>query len=485
MTDPATTESAEQLVRRNALYLLVAQVLVVPLSVLTNVLVARFLGPAQFGHLYLATTFAGFGFLIVEWGQGSALTGLVAAHRQRSGELLGSTLAWRALAVLPVSAVLLAVSLLMGHPREVTAALVFTLILGAFATVCGACNDLLRGHERTDVGAVTYVAWKLLLVVVSVPVLLLHGGLLQLLAAQALCMAVGAVVMLVLLRRIAAVRPRVSWPAMRELVVVGTPFLALALALALQENVDAAFLSRLASADAVGWHAAARRLIGLLVFPANALIASLYPTLSRLHGEDPGGCMRAAGSALRMTVLCAVPLAMGCLLFPGLGIWVFDSASFGPTSVNLRILSAYLLLLYFSMPLGTLLMVIGRRRSWVALQLLCVVISAALDPWLIPLCESRFGNGGLGVCAVMVASEMLMVGCAVYLAPRSLFDRSLARSGGVAVLGGIAMVAVALLLRDLSAWVVAPLAVVAYGLVLSGCGALHPARVLSLLRRQA
>ncbi|MFT3906592.1 MAG: oligosaccharide flippase family protein [Steroidobacteraceae bacterium] len=469
--------------RRNAFYLIGAQVLVAPLSVITNVLVARYLGPSNFGYLYLATTFATFGFLFVEAGQGAALSGLVAARRQRCGELLGSTLAWRALLLLPVAAVLFTVVEVGGYPRQVVIALALMLVVCTFGTVSNACQDALRGYERTDVGAVTFVAWKLLIALITVPVLLIWHSLPALLLAQALCTAIGAAAMIALLRRVHIIRLQVCREALRELLVSGTPFLLLSLVLALQENVDAVYLSKLASSEAVGWQAAARRLIGLLVYPASALVAALYPTLSRLRYEEPERYASTAASALRTTVLLAVPLACGCLLFSELGVQLFDNKGFAAIRANLQLLAPYLLLVYVSMPLGSVLMSSGRQRAWVLLQLLCVVMSVLLDPWLVPLCQVRFGNGGLGACLSMVTAELLMVAGAVALVPKQLFDRALLRSGAIAVAGGGAMTLTALLFRNITPWVTAPIAVAAYASVLVLCGALSYTGLRQLLQR--
>lgn len=474
-------QAAQRLVWRNTLFLVAAQVLVVPLSVITNILVARFLGPKDFGYLYLATTFATLAFLIVEFGQSGALAGLVAAQRSRSGQLLGSALAWRALAIAPVALILFGISRTLGHAHDFQIVLALMLLIAALGSVSMACHDILRGYERTDIGAVTFVAWKVLMLLVTAAVLTTGGGLRLLLQAQAGCTAIGALVMLYMLRFVRLPKPTLHLPTMRELLVAGGPFLALALAITLQENVDAAFLAKFASPDAVGWHAAARKVIGLLIFPSSALVAALYPTLSRLRSQDPAQFISTTASALRVTVLLAVPLAVGCALFPQLGVWMFNGAMFGPTADNLRILSLYLLLVYFSMPIGSALMASGHQRAWVVLQLGCVMVSVVLNPWLVPWCQLHFDNGGLGLCMAIVLSEAVMVAGGSWLASRalstSLFDRRLWRSLVVALLGGVAMMLIAMLMRDYSAWVTAPIAITAYSGVLAAGGLLRSAQL--------
>jgi len=58
----------QRLVFRNTMLLVAGQVLGMPLSIVVNAVMARYLGPEDFGYIYLATTFGGFGFLVVAWG---------------------------------------------------------------------------------------------------------------------------------------------------------------------------------------------------------------------------------------------------------------------------------------------------------------------------------------------------------------------------------------------------------------------------------
>src|SRR3954470_19512481 len=92
---PSVDPAARPPVIRNAMFLVIAQAVVTPISVVVNAVAARHLGPTDFGRMYLATTLAAFALLFVEWGQMGALTGKVAVDRTRAGELLGSGLTWR------------------------------------------------------------------------------------------------------------------------------------------------------------------------------------------------------------------------------------------------------------------------------------------------------------------------------------------------------------------------------------------------------
>lgn len=467
----APSAAAPRLVIRNAAFLIAAQVLATPLSVLVNVIAARRLGPDDYGRLYLAMTYGSFAFLWVEWGQNGPLSAMIARNRAQAGELLGSALAWRAAALPVVTLALFVLCKLLGYDARFLVILALVVLGSAAATISSACLDVFRGHERADLSAASYLAWQALTAVVVVPTLLLGGGLNAMLVAQAACAALGALVLLRCLAPFGVPAVSVRTPTVRALVAAGTSFLALNLILALQTNIDAVFLSKFASADAVGWNAAARKVSGLLIFPATALIGALYPTLCRWQGADGGAFARTARHALRVATMAAVPVALGCALFPEIGIALFGAPAYGPALDNLRILALYVLLVYFTMPLGTTLTAAGRQRAWAAAQFACVAVSAACDPWLITWFQKSTGNGGLGVCVSTAGSEVLMVAAGLWLLPRGVLDRSLVCDLVSVILGGAAMTAIALACSMVSPWAVAPLSVIGYGACLWASGA--------------
>lgn len=475
---------------RNAMFLVAAQVIVTPLSVLVNAVAARHLGPSDFGRMYLATTLAQFALLFIEWGQTGALTGKVAVDRSRAGHLLGSGLTWRMGAAAAIFVILPLGSLLAGYDWEFIKVLILALAAVTFLTIANACQDVFRGFERTDFAAATYVGWQFLTAMVSVPTLMLGGGIVALLTAQAACAAVAAAFVLKMLPRMNVSHLSVSRETVKELFLAGRGFLAFLVVIALQPVIDVALLSKFGSADSMGWHAAARKLVGILVYPAAALVAALYPTLCRLRTSDEAGFRKTAADAFHVTTIAVMPLALGCALFPDIGIMIFSEQSYGPAEDNLRLMAIYILLVYFSMPIGTCLASIGRQSVWAGVQFACIIVSALCGPPLIIWFQETTGNGGLGVCVATVISEVLMVGIGLYLLPKGILDKEVLKRLGAAVLAGAAMAGIAIVLKDfdINVFVRATVAVLGYLTALRIFGAINAAEarsMLGMLRRRA
>jgi len=484
-TTPIVEASAQQRetrrsVVRNTVYLTLSQAVTVPLAVVVNALTARYLGAEAFGYMYLASTFAGFGILVVGWGHEGVLPALVAQNHSLAGILLGSSFAWRTALGLLVYAVLVVLCHVLGYDSEMQWALGLSF-LGAVLTSCvAACKDTIRGFERADIPAIAHVGQQILWACLVAPALLLGGGMRTVLWVAIVTLLIVLAIMLRTLKPVGVGKLAIGKDALKSLFLGGTPFVFVSLAMALQPNIDAVYLSKLSTVQAVGWYAVARRLVGLLVFPASAMIGALYPTLCRLWVDDRDEFLRVTRGSLHSVSLLVMPIALGCALYPDIGIAIFSKKNFGPAADDLRVLSLFLFLVYFTMPLGTCLLASGKQRIWSGVQSLCVLVSLLLDPLLTPWFEARFKNGGLGPCVASVASELLVIGCALVLMPPGVFDARLRRTLLFAMLSGLAMALVAYLLRSISPFLGAPVAVGAYVGVLFLTGELDRSHVAKL-----
>jgi O-antigen/teichoic acid export membrane protein len=475
-TGPASVANQQGLVR-NTFYLTAAQAVTIPLSVVTNALTGRYLGPAEFGYLYLATTLCSFGVLGMEWGVQGALPALVARDRSRAGTLLGTSMVWRAMSSLVVSAVLAVLCWVLGYQRGVVWAVALSFPLAILNSVAGGFKDAIRGFERTDIPAFAHVGQQLLGVAILVPVLVLGGDLRALLLSQ---IAVAGVTALYLRRSLKSVgigALTFEKTSLKPLLALGTPFVFVSLAIALGPNINATFLGKLVPPEVIGWYSVSQRLIGLLIFPASALVSALYPTLCRLSSQDQSEFVRVSRSALYGVTLLAIPAAVGCGVFAEVGVAIFGTREFSGATEHLRVMSLFIFLVYFSMPLGTTILAANRQKIWTLVQCICLLVSLLGNPFLIPYFQKSWGNGAIGTCITLVLSELLVVACGVGLAPRGLFDRGFGKSLLLATLSGVAMVAVALLTKPISIFLAVPLSLLTYGVGVWFSGAVQPATI--------
>jgi O-antigen/teichoic acid export membrane protein len=476
-TAVATTSSNQHRLVKNTVYLTAAQAATVPIAVLMNALLGRYLGAEEFGYIYLAGTLCSFAVLALEWGQQGAVPALVARGKERAGVILGTSLAWRGLMTFLISGVLAVVCEVLGYGSAQKWAVALTFPVSVLTSFSTGFKDTIRGFERTDIPALVHVGVQITNVIAIVPVLLLGGRLRAVLVASLGVVLVAVLVLRVALRSLGVRQLTFDRNMLKQMFAMGTPFVFFELALVLTPNVNATFLAKLVPAEVTGWFGVSQKLIGLLIFPASALIGALYPTLCRLYSEDQAEFGRVTRNALYGTSLLAVPAAVGCGMFPELGVMIFDAKKFAGAADHLRVMSLFVFLVYFSMPLGTAILACNKQRAWALVQAMCIVVAIAGNPFLIPHFQRLTGNGAIGTCITLVVSELLVVGCGVALAPRGVFNGELMKSLAMAALSGAVMLGVAWLTKPISLFLAVPAALLGYAVVAYFSGAIQPSTV--------
>jgi O-antigen/teichoic acid export membrane protein len=471
-------------VARGALHLVVGQTIAMALGVVAIAVVGRRLGATAFGELYLVTSISTFALYFAEWGQIGFVTRTVAREPARAGDLLGAAVAFRIAAVGTLVLLLPTAMRLLGYGQRV-AMLLSIVLVASFPLACSQVFSIIfRARDRMDLDAICNVCGGLIGALISVTAVFLTPRVEAVLVGMGISGLFALALYVMVLRRFLPMRPRISLAGLREILVGGVPFLALALAIAVQPYLDATLVFRLTQPRAVGWYGAAARMAGALVFPAGVLGTALFPTLSRLWASDPGRFHQALRSALRVVLALASLAACGTWLLAGTAIaLLYGKAAFAPTIRILEVLAPFLGLVYINMVLGYALMACGRQRAFTAAKLCAVVLCVALEILLIPMFQARTGNGGIGVAAALGSAELLLLFAALLLLGRGAVDASVARDFAKALITCACTVAVGVALSALSPLLRIPVVLLTFAAVGFGSGLLR--REDALLLRDA
>ena len=85
-------------------------------------------------------------------------------------------------------------------------------------------------------------------------------------------------------------------------------------ALVLYQQIDIVVISWAADSEDVGWYATADVLFGSLLFPATVVTTTIFPSLGRLHLQDPAGLTDLAQRTFSALIIVAVPIGVGTAL---------------------------------------------------------------------------------------------------------------------------------------------------------------------------
>ncbi len=418
--------NSRAIVSRNALWMLVAHVLTSGLSFITVPLMARWLGSADYGTMYLAGTIAAFGAMAVECGQDGYLVIAAARSNERAPELIATSMLLR-LGLGVVGALLLEIVLRVLGYDSITRLLAFLVYVSQLlASISTAAMAVVKGLEKMGFNAWMQVFNEMLHTVLLISAISI-GWRMKGICGVEIATTAGTLLLglrIVMRMRLFPGRPRAATAL--ELLKGGVPFFLWTSVIALQPSLEAVLLSKFGSADSVGWFGASSKLVGLLLFPSGILSAALSPTLARLHASDGDGFGRAVRGGMRIALFVGFPVAVGTFLFADAGIRIaFGARAFAPSADNLRIFSFYVLPVFLNMILGTAILSSGRQLAWALSKGAMVVASAGASAVLIPWFQAHAGNGGLGAAWVTAGAELAMLFAALRLIQRGALDRGM------------------------------------------------------------
>lgn len=410
-------------VARNASFLVASQVASTALSVVLTAVLARWFGAVEYGVYYMLVVVTTFAYVFVDWGQSAYLISESARRPEKDRQLLGGAMAFRVAATVVVALATVAVVKMLGYPPRIELLALFAVVCGLPFALSQAYAYMFRGRDRMDLDATVTVTLKALTVAVTLPVVFLGGGLPTVILIQAVAGAGALLVAVKLSRGIHLKAQRPDGEILKELASSGGPIAIFFIAVAVQPFIDIIVLSKLVPPEVVGWYAAARNIMGLLLAPANILASASFPELSRVSGSLPDLC-RALRASLRPLLGIGALAAAGTFLFADVAVeLIYGHGHFDPAAPVLQCFAAILPLLFMGMLFGTALTAARKTTEIAIAKVLSVVMSTFLSILFIPLCQARWGNGGIGLVLAFGVSEILMTIGYVWLLPRGAVDR--------------------------------------------------------------
>jgi O-antigen/teichoic acid export membrane protein len=454
---------------RNLFHLGVGQAATTVLTIAFSAAVARRLGAADFGVLYLVTAIAAFTYVLVDWGHAGYVTREIARKPERAGELIGTVNAVRTGMLLLLWAPAVAATWAMGYSRNVLTLTALMTIALLPSTLGLSYSWVFRAAERMEYDATINVVFKASTLVLALVCLALGGRLYGLVLVNAVAGAITLILAVYLYHHLGLPRTQIRYDTAREVIVEGAPMLAIYLAVAVEPYINANLLYRLAPREVVGWFGAAWTIAGTLVAPATILAATMYPRLSKVSG-DHREFSRTLRVSFRPLLLVAALGTAGTYLFADFAIaTVYSRQKFGPAATILQAFSPVLLLIYIDLLFGNAILAIGKAGQLAAAKVMSVVVTTGTALILIPYCQAHFSNGGIGVVLSMGCGELVMVVGAVMLM-RDVITMSMVIDIARAVAANAATVVILRSLPAMSPIVGIPLSIVTFAAVAAAIG---------------
>ena len=419
---------------------------------------ARYLGPARFGELSLALSYAVILGVVVDFGLSTKLARDVAKRPAAAGQALVASFVVR-VAVWSVAMPLAwASTVILGYDPELQASILIlgtSLLIGGFALSLGA---YFQGREAFLYPSLGSIAQRGSAAVLGVAALAAGLGIVVVAAVYIAANVLQVLVLLAGMRR----HPVASTTLDRAAVVSmfrGTATLGCFWILgAFYYNVDMVVLQRLVPPENVAWYAAAYRLFNAgTMFVGFALSTVLYPLLSRLSVDSRASLIKALERSFAFVLATGVFLALTLVLTADqLVALVYPAHDYAPAASALRLLAPGLVGMYANGILFLTLIAMGFERRLLVMAAVLAVLNPLANILVIPVLQQD------GAALLTSVTEAIVLVWVLAATPSDL--RSAVRPVVVVKVLAAATLAAAslLILRDGSIFISVPVAGTAY-----------------------
>lgn len=441
-------EISGRTVAKNASVLMASQLITWGLTFLLMIFLTRYLGPEGLGKLQLAGSLWAIVAVIAALGTDTLVTKEIARSPGRLNELLGTTLALRALIFLVCAMGMAAYVRLADYSSQTESVIWIVGIASLIMHLSNTYDAGLKGLERMEYSSLAAVVSSALLSFLRIGLLLLGFGIVAITGVGIIASIASLSIMFYYLRKLYSFKLSVNWRLMRSILQDSLPYFLVSVGIILYSQVDTVIISLLTDEKTIGWYGAAARLFGTLLFIPNVFMIALFPALSRTYADSQASSRKFAQKSLTFMVLVSIPIGLGLMVVANQLVVLLFGTPFANSGPVLAIRGILLTFTFVNMLLGFLLISMDRQKTWAVVILAATVVTILLDLVLVPWTVKTFANGAIGGALSFAFTETGMILAGIALLPRGYFSWANGKAVAKLILAGLVMVGATWIWRD-------------------------------------
>jgi O-antigen/teichoic acid export membrane protein len=382
----------------------------------------RYLGPAEFGRLFLALSLAMIFGMVVSFGGFQPVAKQVSRSPETAPQTMVDAIGFRLILSLVSMIAMIAFSFIVGYDSQMRIFIAICslgLLWQGVHTVLYGCYQGFEQLPYTSIGAITE---RVFVSVVGVGALLLGARTITIAIILTISTLLNTLVLVKFAPRIINSLPRINWKSSFAFFKDAVPYFIFTVFGVIYYRVDTVMLSLFTADNVVGWYGAAYRFFDVLNFLPSIYNIAVFPVLSKMWKKEGDMHARTAQKSMEFLILAGIPISIGVFLFaPEIVRILYGLSGFQPSIVVLQVLCTGLIFLYVDMVLGTTLLASDRQKQLSIVAICATPLNIGLNYFLIPLTQSSMGNGGIGSALATAITEFSVMIAAMSIMPRGIF----------------------------------------------------------------
>ena len=416
-----------------------------------TVIVPRIIGPSGFGVIITAIAVAGILQIVLGMGTTPYIVREIVVDRRRLSELIAAAVAFRLLLAPVFVAAVIVWAQLAHYPGNGTLVLYLiaaaTLLMMLAEPIQGGFQAIERMRYLALGDAINKSAQGLL----GIALALVGLGVIGFAGCWLVMSAVVMALSIRWLRGLEHLEFRTTFARVAAVARGSAAYWTSGLFFTIYLWIDTAMLSLMTNAKVVGWYGVASKLFQTMLFVAVLASTAWLPQLVEAFERSPRELHRAARAPIDLLLSVALPLAAVIAFAGGPALSLVYGAKYHEATTPLIILGCCLAPMYLNMILSQVCVAAKQQGIWARMMIAAAIFNPLINAALIPLTQSRFGNGAIGAAIAMLVTETAIVLAALRIVGLDVFSRQSALRVGRVAIASVGSVGAAIACHSLGA----------------------------------
>jgi len=385
-------------VTKNTAWLTIAEIAGKGVGFFIALIIARYLGPENYGYYAFAISFVTLFQVIVDFGLRPLLVREIARDTKQAGKYIGNFLT---LKILLSGAFIGAVAVgLWLYGADVN--LFYLTLIAGIHIIFISVTDLLRGvfqaFERMKFETIVRVVTKFSVLALTVVAVVLGLWTVSIMWALLIGTAAGTIVALWICQKyFVKLRLQFDKAFLKVALKQSVLFAITNIFIAIYFKIDTVMLESMKGALEVGYYNTAYELVFAFMFIPSVVSGAIYPVISRFYKEDKNKIGALVGRLIKYYTLAAVALIVFLTLLGAPLIRLFFGAEYEPSIPLFKILTFVLLFVFTNFLVGTLLNASNKQHVTTIAAGVCAAINIGINLVLIP----TYGAAGAAIATII------------------------------------------------------------------------------------
>ncbi len=413
-----STEIAKT-VTRNTVILLGQYVLTSAATFVLMLFLPRYLGPVEFGKLFLSIAVVEIARIVVEFGALFVVTKHVAREPERTAFIAGNAIVLRLILAVLTFAGLIAFAFIAGFAADVRLLIVIGGIGLFWAGINTVLNAVYQARSVLQYSSVGSLAEAISGCILGVSAVLLGADVRVFALTFLTAGLLNVVVLLFFSRKVIRSKPVIDRAEIVAQAKESFPYLLYVIFGVIYIRIGSVILAKLSPESVVGWYGGAFRLYAILnVFPY-IFSRAIYPVISKWTAIDGRPQTKTTLKSLEIMIVGAIMVSVaGVSLSKDIIQFFYGLEGYASSVPVLQIFSAGLLFLFVDYVFGTTLLAADMQRQQSILALSAIPVNVALNVVLIIYFQDLTGNGGIGSAIATILTEAYVMIVSIRLMPK-------------------------------------------------------------------